>query len=400
VVTYSGDFKFAKSISSTTSEMVNQAASATTVSSSVNPSVACQSVTLTATVAAVAPGTGVATGTVTFDDGVTSIGTATLGLSGQASLAVTNFIPGTHSIMAHYSGDSNFTNSNSTAMSHVVNQAASATTVSSSANPSLAGQSLTLTATAVAVAPGAGVPTGTITFNDAGTSIGTAPLSLSGQANLTVSNFVSATHTITATYTGDANFSASSSISPLLQVVNATDFSLTASSAPPVNAGASATFIVTIAANPAPFNSAVGSFSCAGLPQGAACQFSPNSVTPGNGSAPVMLTIGTTSRTQSVTALFRGSDGSEHRQRPLPILLAFSVIGVAALTGKRAWRTRSLLACLFLGCLVWFGCASGSGTSGPTPNPTGTPAGTYQITVTAVASGGATHTVVATLKVN
>src|SRR5258706_15890044 len=93
-----------------------------------------------------------------------------------------------------------------------------------------------------------------------------------------------------------------------------------------------------------------------------------------------------------MTALPRGSDGIVYRPLPWPILLAFGIVGIIGLTGKRrTWKTRSLLALLFLGCLVWFGCAGGSGSSGPTTNPSGTPAGTYEITVTAVANGRGTH---------
>src|SRR5207244_6987882 len=54
---------------------VGQAGSTTAVSSSQNPSVFGQSVTFTATVSPVAPGAGTRTGTVTFYDGVTSLGT-------------------------------------------------------------------------------------------------------------------------------------------------------------------------------------------------------------------------------------------------------------------------------------------------------------------------------------
>jgi hypothetical protein len=47
----------------------------------------------------------VATGTVTFLDGTTSLGTATLDATGTATLAVSTLTPGTHNIMANYSGD-------------------------------------------------------------------------------------------------------------------------------------------------------------------------------------------------------------------------------------------------------------------------------------------------------
>jgi Bacterial Ig-like domain (group 3) len=86
----------------------------------------------------------------------------------------------------------------------------STTTVSSSANPSVFGQSATLTAT-VAPSSGTGTPTGTVTFTDASTSttLGTATL-ISGQAPVTISTLAVGTHTITAQYSGDSSFQASS----------------------------------------------------------------------------------------------------------------------------------------------------------------------------------------------
>jgi len=377
------------------------ATSTTSLSASANPAVYGQQVTFSSVVAALSnlSVAGTPGGNVVLSDGGTNLGTCAL-TSGSCIFATSTLSTGNHTIGARYSGDSKFATSSSAGMSELVSQAASTTTVSSSLNPSVAGQSVTLTATVAAVAPGAGMPTGTVTFNDAGNSIGAASLNLNGQAILSATNFISGTHTITATYSGDGNFTVSSTSAPVSQVVNAADFSLSVSSAQTVNAGSSATFTITVTPNPPPFNLPVGTFGCSGLPQGATCQFALNSVTLGNSSAPITLTISTTSRTLSMTALPRGSDGIVYRPLPWPILLAFGIVGIIGLTGKRrTWKTRSLLALLFLGCLVWFGCAGGSGSSGPTTNPSGTPAGTYEITVTAVANGGGTHSAIATLKV-
>ena len=66
--------------------------------------------TLTATV------TSGATGTVTFDDGATSLGTGTIS-GGVATLTTNSLAVGTHSITAQYGGDSNYNASVSTAVS-------------------------------------------------------------------------------------------------------------------------------------------------------------------------------------------------------------------------------------------------------------------------------------------
>jgi hypothetical protein len=67
-------------------------------------------------------------------------------------------------------------------------------------------------------APGGGTPTGTVTFRDGSTTLGTGTLS-GGQARFTTSSLSVGTHTITAVYGGDSNFSGSTS-APLTQTVN------------------------------------------------------------------------------------------------------------------------------------------------------------------------------------
>ena len=65
-----------------------------------------QSVTLTATVSVISPGTGVPTGTVTFDEGSTTLGTVDL-RNGVASLITTPTAAGAETITVDFSGDVN-----------------------------------------------------------------------------------------------------------------------------------------------------------------------------------------------------------------------------------------------------------------------------------------------------
>ena len=120
------------------------------LSSSVNPSVNGQSVTFTATVTAAAPGSGTPTSSVTFMDGSTALGSATLG-SGKASFKTTSLAVGSQAITAVYGGDGNFTTSTSTALTQTVQEDTTATKLTSSVNPSVFGQSVTFTATVEAV---------------------------------------------------------------------------------------------------------------------------------------------------------------------------------------------------------------------------------------------------------
>src|ERR1019366_6271144 len=155
-------------------QTVNQASTSTALASSLNPSVAGQSMTMTASVSVIAPGTGTRTGTVMFEDGgVTITGCATQAVSaaGTAVCAAAFAAAGPHSIAAVYSGDSNFSGSTSPILTETVNQGATATAVTSSVDPSVSGQTLIYTAIVIATAPAAGTPTGTVTFMDGATTI-------------------------------------------------------------------------------------------------------------------------------------------------------------------------------------------------------------------------------------
>ena len=89
------------------------------------------------------------------------------------------------------------------------------TNIASSLNPSAFGQSVTFTAT---VRPKvSGTPTGTVTFYNGTTNIGSSNLNNIGVATLTTSNLSVGTHGMTATYNGDANFATSTS--PVLNQV-------------------------------------------------------------------------------------------------------------------------------------------------------------------------------------
>jgi hypothetical protein len=93
------------------------------------------------------------------------------------------------------------------------------TTVTSSVNPSDTGQPVTFTATVTA--SGGGTPTGSVTFLDLGTPLGTVPLDSNGQATLTTSSLSAGTHSITAVYLGAPGFENSTSAT-LTQTVTGT----------------------------------------------------------------------------------------------------------------------------------------------------------------------------------
>jgi hypothetical protein len=244
--TYNGSASFAGT-STSLSQAVNQDGTTTTVVSSLNPSTYGQAVTFTATVSANSPGAGTPTGSVTFYDGSTSLGSGTLA-AGKATLKTSALPAGTDSITAVYSGDINFVTSTSAALAQTVNQDATTTRLVSSVNPSVYGQSVTFTARLAASAPGSGTPTGTVTFLDGTSTLGSGTLS-GGTATFMTSSLAVGTQSITAVYNADPNFTASTSAA-LSQQVNQ-DSSVTAlvSALNPSSVGQSVTFTATISAN-------------------------------------------------------------------------------------------------------------------------------------------------------
>ena len=254
---YSGDTSFAPSTSDALSQSVDAAATTTTVSSSVNPSVFGQSVTLTATIAAVSPGAGAPSGTVNFKDGGSTIGTCsaqTVSGSGPytATCTTSGLAVGAHTtITAVYSGDTDFSGSTSVDFTQTVDKAATTTVITSSANPSVTGQPVTYTATVTASSPGAGTPTGTVNFRENATAIpgcGARALDGSGQATCVVSYDASGgNHTqISGVYSSDADFSASTSVDFTQTVDKAATTTVITSSVNPSVTGQSVTYTATV----------------------------------------------------------------------------------------------------------------------------------------------------------
>jgi glucuronoarabinoxylan endo-1,4-beta-xylanase len=276
-----------------------------TLTASPNPASAGATITLTATVTS-SSATAMPTGTVSFYDGVTLLGMQTLsagsGATATAVYTTTSLAAGaTHNLTATFAGTSTLTTSTSTAVALVVNAAApSATTtmLSATPNPAAAGATVTLTATVTSTG---GTPTGSVSFLQGSTSLGTAML-VNGTATLPVSTLAAgATYTLTASYAGDASFSSSTSNSVSLVVTAAapaaTTLMLTATPNP-VASGATVTLTATLA-------------SSAGMPSGSIGFFdgatSLGTASTVNGVAVLTTTDLTAAGTDALTATFAGN---------------------------------------------------------------------------------------------
>ncbi len=214
---YGGDPTFSSSSSSAPVGLsVAEATTTVTLASLTDTSVVGQAVVFTVTISSSASGE---TGTVQFDDNGSMIGSGTVS-GGQATFQTSSLTLGTHPITAVYEGDDDFVGSSSTnTVNQTVGQASTSTDVTSNDNPGSVGESITYAATVTVDGPGSGTPTGTVSFSDGGSPIATCqglalPATPPLQVTCSQAYDTTASHTITATYGGDANFISSTGSQP------------------------------------------------------------------------------------------------------------------------------------------------------------------------------------------
>ena len=181
----------------------------TTVSASPNPSTYNQAVTLTATVTPEG-----ATGTVVFKEGATNLGSASLDANGQASIVVTNFNAGTHTITAEFtSADPTYTDSTSAPYNVVVNKATPVFSNLSSPTIVIGTASTTITGK---ISAGTLIPPGTVSITINGvTQSATIQADGTFSSTFNTSALVPPGYTISFTYAGSTNFNSASATSTL-----------------------------------------------------------------------------------------------------------------------------------------------------------------------------------------
>jgi hypothetical protein len=95
-----------------------------------------------------------------------------------------------------------------------IDKAATTSAVKADVNPSLFGQPVNFTASVRPTPPSAGVglPTGSVMFMDGATTLGTATVDATAHATFSTAALARGNHAISAVYSGDGNFSGSTSI--------------------------------------------------------------------------------------------------------------------------------------------------------------------------------------------
>lgn len=165
-----------------------------------------QSVALVATVKSFAnpiPATGI----VSFYRNSALIGAAQLDATGTATLPTTQLPAGSDAITASYAGDSNYNASTASATVTITTLISDTLTVTASPGNANMGQIVALTATIGGI--GRTAPTGTVNFTSNGALLGSSSVSAAGAATFTTNQLAAGNDAITATYSGDANYSSS-----------------------------------------------------------------------------------------------------------------------------------------------------------------------------------------------
>ena len=229
IATYGANTNYATSNNNVT-QTVTAIASTTalTSSSTANTSTINEAVTLTATVT---PSNGAVplTGNVAFTDGGGPVAGCTVSFTastGKATCTTSTLSLGAHTLKAVYAGDASYTTSNSS-ITQTVNQGSTTTTISTSNTSPAVNQQVTLTATVTPNPTGATKLSGSVTFTDTPqggsavaicSNIAVSPST--GIATCTDSWAAAATHTITAAYANDTNFTGSdTNASPVTESV-------------------------------------------------------------------------------------------------------------------------------------------------------------------------------------
>jgi len=380
---YSGDTNYPAS-ALTVAEMVSPASSLSdTFAASPASTTAGTPVALTFTVT---PVNGVSpTGALSFYYGTVLLGTGSLSAAGVATLTTSTLPIGTDPVMAVYPGDGNYASASLTATETVgpAGGGTGAQTLTSSTPTATLGEAVTLTYT-IPLMNGV-APTGTVSFFDGTTLLGSATVGTDGTAVLTTTALPAGMVVVAATYSGDANYAAGGA-TVTVQVMGTQDFSISATAPQTISPGQSANYGVSLSGLNGAFTNPV-TLSATGLPADATASFASPSLVPGVGPSSTTMTI-VTSPNHAGVRRSGGGSGIAYGLLLLPLL------GLGRLRRGFPKLRRGASLCVaalavLMGLTALSGCAGGY--FGPQPR-------TYVITVTGT-SGALQHSTTVTLTI-
>jgi hypothetical protein len=359
-----------------------------------------------------------ATGTVTITDNGNPLdgGSFAINSKGHSEDQPIQLNGGSHTLSATYSGDNSYNASGPVVDTVTVSKATTTTATVASVTTVASGTPMTLTATMSSGSNSAVGTTGTVTFSDGGTQIGSpvnavptpagATVGAGGTAALTWTFTTTGSHSITAAYSGDVNYTASAATAITVTVTSSGSFTVSYGTNPVVlssTTGANATTAVTVTPTGG-FTGMVTVVCPSTLPAGVTCTApAPINVT---SASPVAanLTLSVTATSTTLTASVAPAEPTIYAAGIVPPSAGKGWLALSAGTGLAAIllllipKSKRYRAALGLGliCLLSFtlGCNNYSSGGGGGPVATVT-----QISVPApgrVASGG-TFTFTATV---
>jgi hypothetical protein len=300
---------------------------------------------------------------------------------------------GPYSVTANYSGDETYAPSQSSAVSVTVTPEVSTTTVSV-LTPDQYGNGIAFTGgpfgsfvylrADVVGQSQQGFATGTVTFTDSfGAIPGGGTFSLNGQGNTAtpngVFNFDTGTHTISASYGGDASFNASSSAQSQSFTITPGFFAAIPSGQTVLISAAGGTGSTSVSVSNSSGFSGNISLACSGLPSEATCTFSPASISAAGTASTTTVSITVT--TKAATAMLHSQ---QRRYWPAQWIAGMGLLFSFVLVGKRKSSRGLFLPLILTLVIVVPGCGGGGSSASHNPPPdAGTPTGVSTIVVTA-----------------
>ncbi len=396
--TYVGDANYDASTSAAVTVTITKGATVTALSATPATLTAGTAETFTATISPVNVASGATysiTGTVSFYDGTTLLGTAVVNANAATLGNITLSAAVLHTITAVYSGDTSWAASTSNAIALQSVLLPDTVTLSVNINTTAPGQVVTLLATVTPIGiPATNTeqnPTGNVIFYDGTTVLGTvalgASLNYSSTATLLTGALPGGQNVLTAVYVGDLYYAPGTS-NPV--TIDVQDFSITPSpSNPPTNltivkgSSGSASFVVTGLGG---FNNQIQVVCAVPTQDDMTCTASPQQVTP---TGTVTFTVQTYAAGGTTTSARRGPGQVWPRaagEAALAVLVFFVLplgrrarIFASKECVHRARRWMTLLLLLAGAAGAGMGCSS----SVQLAQNGGTPLGVATLTVTA-----------------
>jgi hypothetical protein len=326
--TYAGSSLYASSRCNSVPVVINAAASTLTLSSSSNPAPALSPVTLTARLTVNGQSTGAGNTIALSLNGQTV--SLTTDATGSAAYTLNTLTPGSYSVVAGFATTSSLLAS-SASLTQVITAIPTTTILVPTPNPAYLGQLVTMVATVASPIPSTPVASGTVTFFDGSTSLGTQAVTASGTSTFATSVLAAGTHPITATFT-PANTVFLASTSPVGNVVILpSGFTIALSPAtitlPPGAPGTVAIQLGTVGNFSGPLALTYGT-----LPASATASIQPATVT--------LATGGTGSSSLTLNTLLKASNTAPALpgSRTLPVILTALVLWL--IPSSRSQRTK------------------------------------------------------------